>query len=141
MIALAGYLKDHRAALESDALTLLGMRLDDVPEYVGWDGFFCVVACADERSALNRALNPAYAAFSGPLNTSKLLTDIYDAIAGFIYIYASANSKKNHKPKKPERHPAPWRKQDEDEGQSYGKGAIPKSEFLDWYYGTSEEDE
>ena len=114
------------------------MRLDDVPEYLGWDGFYCVLTSADERSALNRALFPEYASYSGPLMTSKLLTDIYDAIGAFIYVYASANSPKGHKPKKPERYPAPWR-QEEDGGASFGKGAIPKSEFLDWYYGTSQE--
>ena len=71
------------------------MRLDDVPDYVGWDGFYCVLASADERSALNRAIYPEYAAYSGPLNTSKLLTDIYEALSAFIYLYATANSSKS----------------------------------------------
>lgn len=71
-------------------------------------------------SALSRSINPKdeYGPWNMTAKTNSILADIYDVIVAI-------NRKKGSTPKP---YPRPQ------ERQSIGKGAIPISEFWDWWY-------
>lgn len=75
-------------------------------------------------SALQRSMNPKdeYGPWHSLAKTNAILADIYDA-------YAAVNARKGHSPKP---YPRPQKK------QGVGKGAIPISEFWDWWNGKGE---
>ena len=72
-------------------------------------------------SALNRAMNPKdeFGSWYTTAKTNAILADLFD-------VFVSANTKKGRKAKE---YPRPRKK------QGIGKGAIPISEFWDWWNG------
>lgn len=110
------------------------MRLRDVPETIGWDGALLVLRHLPEGSATVRALRPEEWSWSTRMRTNALLADVIDGQGDLAYIYAAAHTQRGKpKPRKPERYPRPWVK---DESRRHlGSGAIPRCEFLKWYYG------
>lgn len=72
--------------------------------------------------------------FASELQQSALLADLYDSVQNVLYLFSAAYG---GKPKKPQRFPRPWA-DDKDAAQHIGEGAIPISEFNDWYYGGDE---
>jgi len=118
-------------------MTVLGLRLRDVPNTIGWDGLLLFINHLPTSSALYRAMYPEMYTFGLPEQQSAILADLYDLINWFMYAYVSANSESSHKPKKPQRYPRPWEQDDQvDDGeQHFGKGAVSVEEFNEFYYG------
>lgn len=119
-------------------MSILHCRLSHIPDTYGWDGLYILITNAPENSALNRALNPDLYSFGTSLKQSAILSDLFNAIAMFRYEFASANSPKR-KPKKPQLYPTPWTENKDSE--IIGKGAIPVSQFDDWYYNDTNSDD
>lgn len=87
----------------------------------------------DTRSATFRALNPELAEFASAWRQSAILADIYDAIQAFNWSFVCAHTKKGAVPPQ---QPKPYPRPGADDGlQHIGKGAIPISDFDQWYYG------
>ena len=86
-------------------------------------------AAEDEGSYIWRAYHRDEARYRGRLQTEATLADIYDLVASFAHMFASAHSKS--KVKQPKSYPRPWR----DDSQRIGRGAIPIKDFENWYYG------
>lgn len=82
-----------------------------------------------DDSATVRAADKETALFARQIQQSALLADIYDAIVMLAYTVAKAYGGKGKPPKPYQR---PW---DAGNAQKLGKGAIPISEFDNWYYG------
>lgn len=136
IIALADIIDEHGDALEYDLLTILGVRLRDVPKTIGWHSVYVFVNHLPESSALFRSKYPEYAAFASPVQQSGLMAEIVEAVLWLKYDFDVAHSEKGARIQKPKPYPTPWAKEREDDDRTtIGKGAIPKSEFLDWYYG------
>ena len=96
----------------------------------GWVELINFVRHLSEESATWRALHPDEATWASSIAHTHLLADIYDAIAGVSYLFASAHSKS--RPKRPRPYPVPWAKSDE---QRLGKAPIAIADFESWYYG------
>ena len=115
---------------------MLGVRLCDVPETIGWHSVYVFVNHLPMTSALFMSQYPEYAAFCSPLQQASLLTEIVEGLQWLKYDFDVANSEKGAPIQKPKPYPTPWQKERErDDGERIGKGAIPLSEFDAWYYG------
>lgn len=70
-------------------------------------------------SALNRDMNPKdeFGPWYTAIQTNKILADLFD-------VFVAANTKKGRKARE---YPRPRKR------QGYGRGAIPISEFWDWW--------
>lgn len=123
---------EHGGALEYDLMTRAGMTLDDVPARVTWPALRSFVTHLGPDSALYAEQNPDGAAWWQPWGRAAILADIYDAIAAFATGYATANRGRGPKPKPPKPYPRPWRTA-QDNGRQVGRGAVPVSEFDDWW--------
>lgn len=77
------------------------------------------------ESALGQAIDPKdeYGVWNKTLKTNAILADIYDVLV-------VANTKKGRKPKM---YPRPQ------ERRTIGRGAIPISEFWDWWNGSDKD--
>ena len=122
---------EHGGALEYDLMTRAGATLSDVPARVPWTALRSFVTHLGPDSALHAEQNPDGAAWWQPWGQTAVLADIYDAIASFTTGYATANRGKGPKPKPPKPYPRPWKAADR--GRRVGSGAIPASEFDDWW--------
>lgn len=117
-------------------MTKLGVRLQDVPETIGWHAVYVFSQHLPEDSALFRSKYPEYAAMASPLQLASMMADIIDSIAWLKYDFDVAHSKDSTLIQKPKPFPSPWAKERERESmQTIGKGAIPISQFDAWYYG------
>lgn len=111
------------------------MRTAGIPldsgHLVGWHNVAALARFLrrDEGSYTWRAEHPKEAQFSGGLQRSAILADIYDMVASFAHMYASAHS--HSRQRAPKRYPRPWEKGE----KRIGKGAIPIKDFDKWYYG------
>lgn len=82
----------------------------------------------DVDSALMRDIDSVdIAEWASNLKTNALLADVFDALVQFNFNYVQAHSK--HRPQKPKPYPRPWAKKED----KIGKGAIPVSQFWDWW--------
>lgn len=127
--------RETDGALDADCMAHLGARLSDVPLTIGWDGLLVLYRHADETWATWRAQNRGQVGdWCTTLRTNALLADCVDAINAAAYVVAKAHSMKGSRPKAPDPVERPWAKA---AGERHlGSGAIPRSEFLDWYYGS-----
>ena len=117
-------LVEHAEALDYDLMTRVGVRLRDVPRTIGWDGVLVVTRHLPSDSALVRSMHPEYDGWS---REQMMLADIYDAIREVQWQVAAVLAKS--RPRDPQPYPRPWDKR----SMQYGSGAIPVSEFWDWY--------
>ena len=119
--------RETGGAVEYDLMTLLGIRMDDVPETIGWDGLVIFCRHLPDDSATMRAVyehgHEGMERWATQSTTNELLADIYDLVnRRFV------SEKDKHKVKPLER---PWDKST----RHFGSGAMPQDEFLAWYYG------
>lgn len=121
IISLVRIINEHGRALEYELMTRTGRTLE---EYMGMGaaGLVALISFTENLpidSALTRSINPKdeFSYWHTIAKTNSILADIYDA-------FASVHSKKGRKPK-----PYPRPK----DTKSIGKGAIPISEFWDWW--------
>ena len=107
--------------MEFDLMTRTGRTLDEFM-CMGAAGVAALIAFIENLpidSALFKSMNPkdGFALWTETLKTNMILADIYDA-------YTKAHTKKGHKHVP---YPRPKKK------KAIGKGAIPVSEFWDWW--------
>lgn len=126
IVGLIRFNEQSGGALDYDCMTLLGVRLADVPSAFGWDGLVVFFEHLPQSSASWRWHSPDEAAFSSDLGRAALLADVFDAVRNFNFSFASKGSRA------PEPHMRPWRNKDD---ETYGSDPIAVSEFDDWYYG------
>lgn len=111
-------------------MTLLGVRLRDLPSTYGWDALPVLARHLPIGSATVRHLRPDEASFSSEIKLAAMLADIFDAIQQQSYMVACMASKT--KPREPKRYPRPWVKEEE---ERIGSAPISTAEFKSWYYG------
>ena len=120
ILILVRLLKYHDRALEYDLMTRTGRTLSEYMDMgaAGKVALISFVKYLPPDSALNRDMNPKdeYGVWYETVKTNAILADIFDLLA-------KVNSKKGRA--KP--YPRPVKK------QTVGKGAIPISEFWDWW--------
>ena len=130
---------DTDGALDYDLMCRLGIRLADVPMTIGWSGLKVFYRHLDGASATWRAQHPEYAPYSTPFGIAQMLADVIDMEQWVCYGIAAAHHARGKRPpRKPKPYEAPWRKGDHGD-RHVGSGAIPRSEFLDWYYGDGDQ--
>lgn len=101
---------------------------------LGWDNVYNLARhiAADSGSYTYRGRHPKEAAYAEGLHIAAMVADLYDLVADFAVMYARAHSG-GRSIKKIPKYPRPWAKSDD--SQRIGKGAIPVSDFDEWYYG------
>ena len=122
ILSLVQIIEEHDRALEYDLMTRTGRTLDEYLQ-MGAAGRIALISFINylpPDSALSQELNPKdeTAAWFTTMKTNAILADIFDA-------FVAANTKKGTKPKA---YPRPQAK------QTIGNGAIPVSQFWDWWH-------
>lgn len=121
IISLVRLAEEHDRALEYDLLTRTGRTLSELMD-MGAGGRLALLSFISHLppdSALNRELHPKdkFGEWYSTVKTNAILADIFDLVM-------AAHTKKGAKPKE---YPRPKKK------QSVGKGAVPVSEFWEWW--------
>lgn len=115
-------------------MCLLGIRLRDVPETIGWSGLAIFYRHLDERSATWRAQHGDVSPWTTVMQANAILADVCDVLQWQSYNFAKAHTARGHQgPRRPSPYPRPWKV--DDGARHVGGGAIPRAAFLDWYYG------
>lgn len=119
--SLVRIISEYGRALEYDLMTRTGRTLDEYMD-MGAAGIAALVSFTENLpidSALYKAMNPKdeFAEWTETFKTNAILADIFDA-------YVKAHTKKG---RKPTLYPRPK------SNRAIGKGAIPISEFWDWW--------
>ena len=122
IISLVRIIKEHDRALEYDLMTRTGRTLEEYMDMgaAGKVALISFIQNLPQDSALNRSQNPKdeFGEWYSTVKTNAILADLFDA-------FVAANSKKGRQAKP---YPRPR------ERRGIGKGAIPISEFWDWWY-------
>ena len=123
MISLVQTLEDHDRALEYDLMTRTGRTLSEIMDMgaAGRIALLSFINYLPPDSALRSAMDPQdeVGEWYTTKKTNVLLADIFD-------VFVAANTKKGRKAKE---YPRPKQK------KKIGSGAIPISEFWDWWNG------
>ena len=123
ILSLVQIIDDHDRALEYDLMTRTGRTLTEYM-HMGAAGKVALLSFINYLpmdSQLRQAMDPQdeVGEWSTVKKTNIILADIFD-------VFVSANTKKGHKAKQ---YPRPKQK------KRIGSGAIPISEFWDWWNG------
>lgn len=124
--------RETDGALNADMMVRLGVPFSLAPR-IGWGNLADFVRHLGRDSCVYRARNPEEELFASGLHSNAALADLYDLVAEFITLYASAHSGKGRRPNRPKRYPRPW--VEDGEFERIGRDPIPVSEFDRWYYG------
>jgi hypothetical protein len=116
--------RESGGALDWDCMVQLGVRLADIPRAYGWDALEVFARHLPLDSATRRWASRDEASFASDIGRAALLADIFDAVRAFNASFAAKGTK-------PEPHMRPWKAKNR---ITYGSGAIPVSEFDEWYY-------
>ena len=123
ILSLVQTINDYDRALEYDLMTRTGRTLS---EYInmgaaGMVALLSFINYLPMDSQLRQAMDPQdeVGEWSTTKKTNMILADLFD-------VFVSANTKKGHKAKQ---YPRPKQK------RKIGSGAIPISEFWDWWNG------
>ena len=124
IIGLVRIIREHDRALEYDLMTRTGRTLGEYLN-MGATGLVALISFVENLpidSALGKSIYPKdeFGEWHRTLKTNAILADIYDVLV-------AANTKKGHRPKP---YPRP-----QDNKNIIGSGAIPISEFWDWWNG------
>lgn len=116
-------IKEHDRALEYDLMTRTGRTLTEYMD-MGAAGLVALLSFINYLpidSVLRKEMDPQdeVGEWSTTMKTNTILADLFD-------VFVSANTRKGRKAKP---YPRPKRK------RRIGKGAIPISEFWDWWNG------
>ena len=122
-LSLVRIIEDHDRALEYDLMTRTGRTLAEYMD-MGAAGIVALLSFINylpPDSALSSAMDPQneVGEWYTTMKTNAILADIFD-------VFVSANTKKGRKAKE---YPRPKKK------RKIGSGAIPISEFWDWWNG------
>lgn len=107
----------------------LGVPLDRC-HLMGWHNVIAYARhlAADSGSHVWRAKYNEESNYATPLHLAAQLADVYDLIQA---LYIALTTKQGRKPRPLKPYPRPWAK----DRRQIGKGAIPISQFDQWYYG------
>ena len=124
IIGLVRIIRDHDRALEYDLMTRTGRTLEEYLN-MGAAGLVALISFIENLpidSALGKSEYPRdeFREWHRTLKTNAILADIYDALV-------AVHTKKGHRPKP---YPRPQERKN-----VIGDGAIPISEFWDWWNG------
>ena len=123
ILSLVQIIRDHDRALEYDLMTRTGRTLSEYAEMgaAGKVALLSFINYLPPDSRLREAmdLQDEVGEWSTVKKTNMILADLFD-------VFVSANTKKGHKAKQ---YPRPKQK------RKIGSGAIPISEFWDWWNG------
>ena len=123
ILSLVQTINDYDRALEYDLMTRTGRTLTEYMEMgvAGKVALLSFINYLPIDSALRKEMDPQdeVGEWSTVKKTNIILADIFD-------VFVSANTKKGHKAKQ---YPRPKQK------RKIGSGAIPISEFWDWWNG------
>ena len=124
-------------------MTRLGLRLEDIPDTIGWHAAYIFSRHLPMDSALFRSRYPQYSSFSTTLQTNAILANIVDALMAFKYEWDSAHAKQGAQIEKPKRFPLPWLSDEEQGKKTYGGrgSAMAVGEFWDWFFNRDEDEE
>lgn len=121
ILSLVQIIEDHDRALEYDLMTRTGRTLEEYIEMgaAGMVALLSFVNYLPPDSALRYEMDPKEESreWYTTLKTNKILADLFD-------VFVAANTRKGHKSTK---YPRPKEK------KRIGRGAIPISEFWDWW--------
>ena len=108
-------------------MTRTGHTLDDVPARVSYRALLSFVHKLDAYSASVHAQHPDLAQWLTPQQQTAILADIYDAINMLGKNMAAVHGVRAKRPK-------PYPRPGKQKGvQKFGQGAIPISQFDDWW--------
>lgn len=130
--SLARLIEEHGRALEYDLITKTNYTLADLGEALPYASLLSFINYLPADSAIRRAQQPDIAPWLDGQKTAVVLADLYDLVGSLAYMFASVHHGKGSKPKKPKPYPRPWIK---DPARKLGSGAMPVSEFEEWWKG------
>lgn len=99
---------------------------------MGWDGLMAVVRHMPETWATWRAMNSDIAPYVTDFGRAQLAVKAIDTLYDLVYAIEVAHAKKPKTVRRPEYIDVPWR--DDPHRRHFGRGAIPRADFYDWYY-------
>jgi hypothetical protein len=127
MIGLAGFIDEHREAVERDLFVQTGHELADVGSTLSWGALKSFLSHVQLGSALGGELNPDMTEWSTRAKTNAILADIYDQLS---IVNANLRVLITHKPG---RKPEPYKRPGMDtEKQRIGKKPLPISKMREW---------
>jgi len=106
-------------------MTILGLRLSDVPEALDWYGLRNFTRHIPQTSALWAELHPEEAYFCSPLHQAAMLADLIDAVR-FSHVTKEAA-------RQMKRYARPKSFGTDANTHRYGKGGIPAKDFKRWW--------
>lgn len=118
-------------------MTILGLRLSDVPEAMDWHALWVFTRHLPEGSATARDMNPEYSAFSLRIKQSAMLADLIDVAIGIRCVVQKAYAKNPNEIKQPDPYPRPWKVDTGKETRHIGSDPIPIKDFEKWWEGGS----
>lgn len=134
IISLAKLITEHGRALNYDLMTRVGSSLYSVPGNLNWADLRDFVTYLDAGSALASEVSPESAGWQGDEKVPMLLAHIADLLANFSYGYSITHMKKTaQRPKPPQPIPRPGVAEPKSSTKRFGEGAIPVSEFDEWW--------
>lgn len=120
-------IREHGDALEYDLITRTPHTLRSVPGSLDWRELGAFVKYLPMDSALKSEMNPDSAYWEGSRRVPMMLADLFDLLQFQNYLILKTNGAK---PKKPKPYPRPGAKKN---AKTYGRGAIPISDFSEWW--------
>lgn len=123
ILSLVQIIKEHDRALEYDLMTRTGRTLSEYMEMgaTGKVALLSFINYLPPDSELRKAMDPQneFGEWHTTMKTNVILADLFD-------VFVKANTKKGRKAKT---YPRPKQR------RKIGSGAIPMSEFWDWWNG------
>ena len=123
ILSLVQTIEDHDRALEYDLMTRTGRTLSEYMEMgaAGKVALLSFINYLPPDSELRKAMDPQneFGEWHTTMKTNVILADLFD-------VFVKANTKKGRKAKT---YPRPKKR------RKIGSGAIPMSEFWDWWNG------
>ena len=111
-------------------MRLLGCTYEQARARFGWRGLLDFLQHLPLDAATVAEVAPDVSTRAVEVQKTELLASIFDALA---WLQFSLVKHWGGHPERPKPYPLKWR---EDKGaKRYGRGAIPVSEFNNWYYG------
>lgn len=124
--ALAPVFGRFRDAFDYDLMERFGVRLRDVGRTFGWSAVPVILRHLPPDSATVRKAKPDQ---GGWTRQDAMTADLIDAVRWLQWTVVSAFSKS--KPREPVPYPRPW----DTSTRRVGSGAVPVSDFWDWWDG------
>ena len=104
-----------------------GWQLTDAPYRLSWEALFAFLNHLPSDAAYHRVIDPDMAFWLGGAGVQNLLASVVDQLAVVVWQNTKDGHRGRRKPKPIKR---PWSK---DSTDRIGRGAIPRSEWADFW--------